>query len=46
MTLQELQGTAKAVVTAGKGILAMDESNPTCVKRFKKISQVKTGHLA
>jgi len=37
MTLQELQGTAKAVVTAGKGILAMDESNPTCGKRFKKM---------
>jgi fructose-bisphosphate aldolase class I len=25
------------MVTAGKGILAMDESNPTCGKRFKKV---------
>ncbi len=37
MTLQELQGTAKAMVAKGKGILAMDESNPTCGRRFKKL---------
>ncbi|MFQ5988909.1 MAG: class I fructose-bisphosphate aldolase [Candidatus Methylomirabilales bacterium] len=37
MTLQELQGTAKAMVAQGKGILAMDESNPTCGRRFKKL---------
>ncbi len=36
MTAKELQATAKAMVTRGKGILAMDESNPTCGRRFKK----------
>ncbi len=34
---QELQTTAKALVTQGKGILAMDESNSTCQKRFEKV---------
>jgi fructose-bisphosphate aldolase class I len=28
--------TAQALVGAGKGLLAMDESNPTCDKRFAK----------
>ena len=37
MTSQELQATAKAMVAKGKGILAMDESNPTCGRRFKKL---------
>jgi fructose-bisphosphate aldolase class I len=37
MSSQDLQSTAKAMVTPGKGILAMDESNPTCGKRFKKM---------
>ncbi|MFQ5572479.1 MAG: class I fructose-bisphosphate aldolase, partial [Rhodothermales bacterium] len=37
MTPHELQGTAKAMVAKGKGILAMDESNPTCGKRLKKM---------
>jgi fructose-bisphosphate aldolase class I len=36
MNLQILQATAKAMVAKGKGILAMDESNGTCHKRFKK----------
>ncbi|AFY69455.1 fructose-bisphosphate aldolase [Thalassoporum mexicanum PCC 7367] len=31
---QELKATAKAMVAPGKGILAMDESNGTCNKRF------------
>ncbi len=35
MAAQALQDTAKAMVAGGKGILAMDESNPTCGKRFK-----------
>jgi fructose-bisphosphate aldolase class I len=30
----ELNGTARALVAEGKGLLAMDESNPTCGKRF------------
>jgi len=32
--IQELRATAKAMVTEGKGILAMDESNGTCNKRL------------
>ncbi|ERN41806.1 fructose-1,6-bisphosphate aldolase [Rubidibacter lacunae KORDI 51-2] len=31
---QELRATAKAMVARGKGIMAMDESNGTCNKRF------------
>lgn len=34
---QELKATAKAMVAEGKGILAMDESNGTCNKRFQKL---------
>ena len=34
---QELKQTAKAMVARGKGILAMDESNGTCNKRFQKL---------
>ena len=31
---QKLVGTAKAIVANDKGLLALDESNPTCNKRF------------
>ncbi len=34
MIRQTLQDTANALVAGGKGLLAMDESNPTCDKRF------------
>lgn len=34
---QELRTTAQAMVASGKGILAMDESNSTCKKRFDKL---------
>ena len=34
---QELKTTAQAMVAPGKGILAMDESNATCNKRFEKL---------
>ncbi|MEM6423831.1 MAG: class I fructose-bisphosphate aldolase [Cyanobacteria bacterium P01_D01_bin.128] len=34
---QELRTTAKAMVAKGKGVLAMDESNGTCNKRFEKL---------
>ncbi len=34
MTAQELIGTARRLVGGGKGLLAMDESNATCDKRF------------
>ncbi len=33
----ELRATAQAMVAPGKGILAMDESNNTCNKRFEKL---------
>lgn len=32
----ELAETARALVADGKGLLAMDESNPTCHKRFER----------
>jgi fructose-bisphosphate aldolase class I len=34
---QELMKTAKAMVSDDKGLLAMDESTPTCNKRFAKL---------
>jgi fructose-bisphosphate aldolase, class I len=36
MNMQELIATTSAMVADGKGLLAMDESNPTCNKRFEK----------
>jgi fructose-bisphosphate aldolase class I len=36
MNTQELINTARALVAKDKGLLAMDESNPTCDKRFAK----------
>jgi fructose-bisphosphate aldolase, class I len=34
---RELIATAQALVSPGKGILAMDESNGTCARRFEKL---------
>ena len=34
MNRETLSATARAMVAPGKGILAMDESHPTCQKRF------------
>ena len=34
---QELIDTAEKLVADDKGLLAMDESNPTCNKRFAKL---------
>ena len=42
MNLQELINTAKALVANHKGILAMDESLPTCNKRFAKLGIPET----
>jgi fructose-bisphosphate aldolase, class I len=39
---QELPATAKALVASGKGILAMDESNSTCQKRFEQVGIAPT----
>jgi len=36
MNIQALNDTAKMLVANDKGLLAMDESNPTCDKRFAK----------
>ena len=37
MNKEQLRNTANAMVQKGKGILAADESNPTCGKRFDGI---------
>jgi fructose-bisphosphate aldolase class I len=42
MNLQELINTAKQLVASNKGILAMDESLPTCNKRFAKLGIPQT----
>ena len=42
MDEQELTTTAQAMMQAGKGLLAMDESNPTCNKRFAKLGIPQT----
>jgi fructose-bisphosphate aldolase class I len=34
MKAQDLIDTARVLVAGDKGLLAMDESNPTCNKRF------------
>ena len=42
MNLQELIATARALVAGDKGLLAMDESNPTCNKRFAALGIPQT----
>src|SRR5664280_552302 len=42
MNAQNLSDTAKALVADDKGLLAMDESNPTCNKRFAKLGIPQT----
>lgn len=42
MNSQELIATARAMVVEGKGLLAMDESTPTCNKRFEKLGIPQT----
>lgn len=39
---QQLRDTAKAMVASGKGLLAADESNPTCAKRFEGVGLENT----
>jgi fructose-bisphosphate aldolase, class I len=39
---QQLRDTARALVADDKGLLAMDESNPTCNKRFAKMGIPQT----
>ena len=42
MNTRALTGTARALVSNDKGILAMDESLPTCNKRFAKLGIPQT----
>jgi fructose-bisphosphate aldolase class I len=42
MKIEELARTAQALVAEGKGLLAMDESTPTCDKRFAKYGIPRT----
>ena len=42
MNVQVLEGTANALVAGDKGLLAMDESNSTCNKRFAKLAIPQT----
>jgi fructose-bisphosphate aldolase, class I len=42
MTAQELIDTARMLVAGDKGLLAMDESNPTCNKRFARMGIPQT----
>ncbi len=42
MKTQELIDTARPLVVGDKGLLAMDESNPTCNKRFVRLGISRT----
>jgi len=42
MSSQEIMDIAKTLVADGKGLLAMDESTPTCNKRFAKLGIPQT----
>ena len=42
MNVQELIDTARTLVAGNKGLLAMDESNPTCNKRFARLGIPQT----
>jgi fructose-bisphosphate aldolase class I len=42
MNVQKIIDTARTLVADDKGLLAMDESNPTCNKRFAKLGIPQT----
>ena len=42
MKLQTLRDTVTALFVDNKGLLAMDESNPTCNKRFARLGIPQT----
>ncbi len=42
MNTQELMDTARKMLADDKGLLAMDESNPTCNKRFARVGIPQT----
>ena len=45
MNTQKLIDTARAMVADNKGLLAMDESFPTCNKRFAKLGIPETADM-
>jgi len=47
MNTHNLIDTARTLIAGDKGLLAMDESNPTCNKRFARlgIPQTKDAHV-
>src|SRR5665213_3666834 len=45
MNLQKLENTANAIVSDSKGLLAMDESTPTCNKRFAALGIPQTEEM-
>ena len=42
MNAQELKNTTTELVADDRGLLAMDESNPTCNRRFAKLGIPQT----
>ncbi len=42
MNVQEIIDTARALIAGDKGLLAMDESNPTCNRRFARLGIPQT----
>ena len=42
MNVQKIIDTAKVLVADGKGLLAMDKSNPTCNKRSARLDIPQT----
>ena len=42
--MSELHAVANKMIEKGKGILAADESTPTCIKRFEDIDTESTAH--
>ena len=40
--MENIEDIASYIVSDGKGILAADESNPTCTKRFESIGVEST----
>src|SRR5678810_1414852 len=45
MDAQRLVDTARALVAGDRGLLAMDESTPTCDKRFAKLGIARTAEM-
>ncbi len=42
MNAQKFMDTSRALVAGDKGLLAMDEGNPTCNKLFAKLGILQT----